>query len=112
MTSSLIGIGASHRTTPEHVADVVRRLMAAEGMFYRSGSGALMLAAVAAGRLGGYYEPHMHPWDCLAGLLMVREAGGTSAPLPPGASLGAGGLVLGTAPGVWDDLAAVVGYPA
>jgi len=104
LTNSLTGIGASHRTTPAHVAEAIRRLMGAGGMFYRNGSGALMLAAVAAGRLGGYYEPHMHPWDCLAGLLMVREAGGRTHPFPAGAALEQGGRVLGAAPGVWDAL--------
>jgi myo-inositol-1(or 4)-monophosphatase len=108
LTNSLTGLGASHRTTPAHVAEAVRRMMAAGGMFYRNGSGALMLAAVAAGRLGGYYEPHMHPWDCLAGLLLVREAGGRTLPFPAGDDLAAGGAVLAAAPGVWDDLAALV----
>lgn len=36
-----------------------------------------MLAYVAAGRLIGYYEPHINSWDCLAGIVLVREAGGT-----------------------------------
>ena len=42
----------------------------------RSGSGALSLAYVAAGRLIGYYEPHINAWDCLAGILLIEEAGG------------------------------------
>lgn len=108
LTNSLTGIGASHRTTPSHVAGVIAALMAQGGMFYRSGSGALMLAAVAAGRLGGYYEPHMNAWDCVAGLLMVHEAGGRILPFPTGAALEAGGPVLAAAPGVWDPLAAIV----
>jgi myo-inositol-1(or 4)-monophosphatase len=107
LTNSLIGVGASHRTTPDHVARVVTRLMAAGGMFYRNGSGALMLASVAAGRLGGYYEPHMHPWDCLAGLLLVSEAGGRCLPFPAGPAMADGGPVLAAAPGVWDALVAV-----
>lgn len=45
-------------------------------MFIRNGSGALMIAYVAAGRLIGYYEPHINSWDCLAGIVLVREAGG------------------------------------
>ena len=35
-----------------------------------------MLAEVAAGTLHGYFEPHMNSWDALAGLLLIREAGG------------------------------------
>lgn len=111
LTNRLVGLGASHRTTPAHVAGLVGRLMGAGGMFYRNGSGALMLAAVAAGRLGGYTEPHMHPWDCLAGLLLVREAGGRTQPYPQGAAMARGGPVLAAAPGVWADLAAVVDGP-
>lgn len=110
LTNSLTGIGASHRTTPDHIADVCSKLMSAGGMFYRNGSGALMLAAVAAGRLGGYYEPHMHPWDCLAGLLLVREAGGRTLPMPEGGALGGGGVVLAAAPSVWAELAPITGH--
>jgi myo-inositol-1(or 4)-monophosphatase len=110
LTKRLTGIGASHRTTPEHMANVISGLMQAGGMFYRNGSGALMLASVAAGRLAGYYEPHMNPWDCLAGLLMVREAGGRTLPLPPGAALGTGGVVLAAAPAVWGPLCRIAGH--
>ena len=105
ITNSLVAIGASHRTDPDHVSGVIAGLMQAGGIFYRNGSGGLMLASVAAGRLGGYYEPHMNPWDCLAGALMITEAGGRA--LPIGTDPG-GDLVLATAPGVFDDLCAVV----
>jgi len=42
----------------------------------RWGSAALDLAYVAAGRLDGYWERGLSPWDTAAGLLLVREAGG------------------------------------
>jgi myo-inositol-1(or 4)-monophosphatase len=42
----------------------------------RAGSAALDLAYVAAGRLDGFWELKLGPWDCAAGYLMVREAGG------------------------------------
>ena len=42
----------------------------------RFGSAALDLAWVAAGRYDGYWELGLQPWDCAAGLLLVREAGG------------------------------------
>jgi myo-inositol-1(or 4)-monophosphatase len=41
------------------------------------GSAVLGLAAVAAGRLDGYWEQRLGPWDVAAGALLVREAGGT-----------------------------------
>ena len=43
----------------------------------RSGSAALDLCNVAAGRLDGFWELKLNPWDCAAGYLIVREAGGT-----------------------------------
>ena len=42
----------------------------------RFGAAALDLAYVAAGRLDGYWERNLSPWDMAAGLLLVREAGG------------------------------------
>lgn len=99
-----VGMGISHRSPLPPFLDAIGRVCHAGGMFYRNGSGAVMLASVAVGRLGGYYEPHMNPWDCLAGLLMVREAGGKTLPFPPGPG---GGIVLAGAPVVYDDLDAL-----
>jgi myo-inositol-1(or 4)-monophosphatase len=42
----------------------------------RLGSAALDLAYVAAGRLDGYWEVFLNPWDKAAGILLVQEAGG------------------------------------
>ncbi len=42
----------------------------------RAGSAALDLAYVAAGRLDGYWEFSLNPWDTAAGVLLVEEAGG------------------------------------
>ncbi len=42
----------------------------------RAGSAALDLAYVACGRLDGFWEFNLNPWDTSAGVLLVREAGG------------------------------------
>ena len=42
----------------------------------RTGSAALDLAYVACGRVDGYFEAGVKPWDIAAGILLVREAGG------------------------------------
>jgi myo-inositol-1(or 4)-monophosphatase len=42
----------------------------------RAGSAALDLAYVAAGRLDGFWEFNLNPWDTAAGILLVKEAGG------------------------------------
>lgn len=43
----------------------------------RAGSAGLDLAYVACGRLDGFWEFHLNPWDTSAGYLLVEEAGGT-----------------------------------
>lgn len=43
----------------------------------RAGAASLDLAYVAAGRLDGYWERGLQPWDVAAGVLLVKEAGGT-----------------------------------
>lgn len=109
LASAAIGIGASHRSDPASTGDAIARLMAAGGVFFRNGSGALMLAYVAAGRLAGYVEAVMHPWDCLAGLLLVREAGGRTAPYGDPADITREGPVLAATPEAWDDLQRLFG---
>jgi myo-inositol-1(or 4)-monophosphatase len=43
----------------------------------RDGSAAMDLASVACGRFEGFWEFGLHSWDTAAGVLLVREAGGT-----------------------------------
>ncbi|HEY2388959.1 MAG TPA: inositol monophosphatase family protein [Candidatus Binatia bacterium] len=50
-------------------------MSAAQGI-RRNGSAALDLCYVACGRLDGFWEWKLHPWDVAAGTLIVREAGG------------------------------------
>jgi myo-inositol-1(or 4)-monophosphatase len=71
-----VGIGSSAKTRPEVAAKFIKDLMDAGGLFFRNASGALTLSYVASGRLIGYMEAHMNCWDCLAGLLLIQEAGG------------------------------------
>ncbi|NOT71256.1 MAG: inositol monophosphatase [Hyphomicrobium sp.] len=47
----------------------------------RTGSAALDLAFVAAGRFDGYWERNLKPWDMAAGIVIVREAGGIATGL-------------------------------
>ena len=83
---------------------LTRRLHEAGTAVKDMGAGALMLAHVAAGRYDGYLEAHMHPWDALAGLLLVEAAGGRTRAYPGPAGLAAGGAVIASAPGIYDAL--------
>ncbi|WP_100656415.1 inositol-1-monophosphatase [Alteromonas flava] len=56
--------------------DSFTRIFTAAGDIRRTGSAALDMAYVAAGRFDGYWERGVQPWDIAAGELLVREAGG------------------------------------
>ncbi len=57
-------------------ARIVRRFLERAQDLRRSGSAALDLAWLAAGRVDGFWEFHLNPWDVAAGRLLVEEAGG------------------------------------
>lgn len=63
------------RDNENNFANFVNFQMAARAV-RRAGAAALDLACVAAGRLDGYWECKLKPWDVAAGQLMVTEAGG------------------------------------
>jgi myo-inositol-1(or 4)-monophosphatase len=87
-----------------------RRLLECGAEVKDHGAGALMLAHVAAGRFDAYLEPHMHPWDATAGLLLVEEAGGRVLPYPDAGGLRAGGAVLASAASLYERLQAMTGW--
>ncbi|MFV1850568.1 MAG: inositol monophosphatase family protein [Thalassospira sp.] len=106
----LMGFGASHRTTSAEISGFVTDLIDRKGMFVRNGSGALSMAYAAAGRLIGYYEPHINPWDCMAAILLMREAGGwTNDYLGAPDVLEKGAPILLAGPNVADELCEMTG---
>ncbi|HEX8358947.1 MAG TPA: inositol monophosphatase family protein [Longimicrobium sp.] len=75
----------------------------------RAGSAALDLAYVAAGRLEGFFEIGLSPWDIAAGLLLVTEAGGRVTGWPGDADEPLGtGRVLATNGGIHEWLQQLV----
>ena len=112
LDQALLSQGYVHRHDLDTHLAMRRALLSAGAAVKDPGAGALMLAHVAAGRFDGFYEPHMHPWDAAAGLLLIEEAGGRVGPYPGPDGLAAGGAVLGAAPGIYDRLAALIGTSA
>lgn len=62
--------------TFESIIERMGHVVAASRGMRRLGSAALDLAYVAAGRLDGFWEYRLNPWDTAAGYLLVEEAGG------------------------------------
>ena len=78
LIESLIGTGFSylrHQTLPK-VMRQLETVLAQVRDVRRAGAAALDLAYVACGRLDGFYEIDLQPWDTAAGWLLVEEAGG------------------------------------
>ena len=76
LAASSIEVGWNLRAGPDQYVSLLRRVASTGASPSRTGSGALAIAYVAAGRLDGFVEHHIHAWDCLAGIALVGEAGG------------------------------------
>jgi myo-inositol-1(or 4)-monophosphatase len=63
------------RLPDDNLDNLARVAKAARGI-RRLGAAALDLAWVASGRLDGFWELHLEPWDVAAGVALVRAAGG------------------------------------
>jgi myo-inositol-1(or 4)-monophosphatase len=77
---ALVGTGFPFKNATDIPAyfGQMERIMRGVAGIRRPGSAAIDLASVAAGRLDGFWEVSLSPWDVAAGILLVREAGGVS----------------------------------
>jgi len=80
---------------PSFLAELSAMMHRAAGI-RRSGSAALDLAYVAAGRYDAFWEAALAPWDIAAGIVLVREAGGLISDLEGGDHMIATGGILAT----------------
>lgn len=78
LSSALLGTGVPFRDIElsKRYLPSFEALMGKCAGVRRTGSAALDLAYVAAGRLDGFWEFGLRPWDIAAGALLIREAGG------------------------------------
>jgi myo-inositol-1(or 4)-monophosphatase len=75
---ALVGTGFPYdtRTHADYYVGFLRDFLGHAQGVRRGGSAAIDLCYVACGRLDGFWEWKLHPWDTVAGALIVREAGG------------------------------------
>lgn len=86
----------------------LRALVPRSGGVRRAGAAALDLAYVAAGRLDGFWEFGLEPWDMAAGVLLIREAGGLVTDADGGDDYMQSGNIITGAPKVLRELVKVV----
>lgn len=112
LSTGLLGIGMNDLAAADQQGRLYADL-AREGIAHvRYGSGALMLAFVAAGRLVGYCEPRMSLWDCLAAYALIEGAGGRVAATGSAALQGGKFGVLAATPQDYDRLTALTRFDA
>jgi myo-inositol-1(or 4)-monophosphatase len=108
LEGSLVGTGFPFKVQhliPAYVDQLARVLRAGAGV-RRGGSASLDLCYLAEGRLDGFWELFLSPWDFAAGIVIVEEAGGMLAaadlsPLP----LEAGAVMAANSPAFLQEMA-------
>lgn len=78
LSDSLVAFGTTpyDRSEAARTFEITRDVFSNSRDVRRSGSAALDMAYVACGRLDGFYELSLQPWDYAAGIILLEEAGG------------------------------------
>jgi myo-inositol-1(or 4)-monophosphatase len=111
LEGALIGTGLPFRMGMGHVdayLAMLKVVMSTAAGVRRPGAAALDLAYVAAGRLDGFWEFGLSPWDTAAGTLLIQEAGGRVG-TPAGSEYALGPNVFAGNPKVYEELLAALG---
>ena len=79
LKGAVIALGLPHRSRDGHELHLARqrRVMGVVAGLRRFGAAALDLCYVASGRIDGYWETGLSPWDIAGGMLCTTEAGGS-----------------------------------
>jgi len=98
LNESVIACGLPHIGRGDFgiAAEELRTIQPKVAGLRRFGAASLDLAWVAAGRLDGYWERNLSPWDMAAGIVLVREAGGFASDIAGGDKiLETGDIIVG-----------------
>ena len=110
LKDALVGTGFPFKELPrlDLYCRQLREMMQSASGVRRTGSAALDLAYVAAGRLDAFWELGLAPWDVAAGALLVQEAGGLVGDLAGDAGYLEGGEIAAATPKVFPQLLAAL----
>ena len=106
LSDALVTTGIPHLGRPGHVPFVreIKEVIKHVAGVRRTGSAALDLAWVAAGRFDAYWERGIKPWDMAGGIVLVREAGDIVTDLSGSTGMFAKSEVLATNSALQKDL--------
>jgi len=109
LARAVVETGWSHRRPTADFVALMQRVIDAGAAPRLSGSGALGLADVAAGRIDAYVELHINLWDVAAALVLLREAGAHVSSFMEGGGPERGNTILACAPGIATELTRIAG---
>ncbi|MGD0490658.1 MAG: inositol monophosphatase family protein [Steroidobacteraceae bacterium] len=111
LEGALIGTGFPYRMAAAHIDDylaILKAVMNVAAGVRRPGAASLDLAYVAAGRVDGFWEFGLAPWDTAAGTLLIQEAGGRVG-TPTGNEYSLGPNIVAGNPKVYQELLDALG---
>jgi myo-inositol-1(or 4)-monophosphatase len=111
LSDTVMALGFTTKEPKESFLRVMRELLEAGAEFRRFGAAVLCLAWTAEGRVDGFFHTSLNAWDALAGMLLIRQAGGIT-----NLAFGKGELLtrpptVAAAPGIAERIAAITGVP-
>lgn len=111
LDEALIGTGFPFREIDslDEYLGMFREITARTAGVRRAGAAALDIAYVAAGRLDGFWEMGLSPWDMAAGALLVQEAGGLVGDFSGEADYLASGRIVCGNPKIFAQLVRIIG---
>src|SRR5580698_2758530 len=111
LEGSLIGTGMPVRAGVTYVDEylkMLKQVMSTAAGVRRPGAASLDLAYLAAGRIDGFWEFGLSPWDTAAGALLIQEAGGRVG-TPAGSEYALGPNVIAGNPKIYQALLDAIG---
>ena len=108
LAQSTLAVDYSYRHSSATYLEILKALFDAKAGFRCNGSSAVSLANVVCGRFDGFVELHLYPWDVMAGIVLIQEAGGWVNDFLAHDGLRRGGPMIAAAPGIHAELAALL----
>jgi myo-inositol-1(or 4)-monophosphatase len=108
LAQSTLGVDYSYRHSSAAYLEILRALFDKKSGFRCNGSSAVSLAHVACGRLDGFVELHLYPWDVMAGIVLIREGGGWVSDFLAEDGLRRGGPMIASGAGIRAELTALL----
>ncbi len=106
LQGALLGTGFPFRENAdlEQYTEILKKLFPLTAGIRRAGSAALDLAYVACGRLDGFWEFGLKPWDIAAGALLIEEAGGVVSAIHPAVDYLSSGNIISANPLILEEM--------